>query len=741
MKRSNRRKSEKLDRWDIIGLLIAFAVGIWMINGGIIPGLKGILLDGVLLGGLDGESIFPTLMNLLISIYTLAVTIFIFLATALTDRREDYEQSTIHKMLGKRTNMLFVLSIISVVCIVCCLWIDRLEQIWGSVKSFVSWVSIVDICLLLNYSITIIGYDSEIRRTAKKHRKQLETDIKSKNPNLGSEEPEVTMQMIGNLAMVVDRLIANHVKEYHYNDREQVLHHVLSFKPKDTNKTSQDPIDKSIARIAKMVLEDVRRADDQIVADYQQLISYRDYLRVEYTDSEEMAQCDSHFLGTIDRLRGRLKTELMMGESLTDMTFLGDSFFEHRWPFNLSGAILCDSLFSEINMNGANLTGADMSRTRLVGVSLKNADCSKAVFAEAIWKDVIISAGSNFDKAVFRNVDFNGQNFYGGKVDDEFQLLPLTNTSFVHANMLDCGMHCVDLRYSSMKDALLPGARFNTAALSFADLSGAILTKVLFQHDGIYPEAFPPEEFALMESKNCEDNKVLAGFELEIQVKGKKKPLCPAFHANLEKATLAQSIISQYNWNGSRIADCNFTHAKINDCVFDSCFGRNVTFRDAKVRNTRFNHAMLNTADFSYALTSGCDFTDANLQNCLFIHKDDSEKNGHIHGCTFLRTNFARSQFQGCVFKKCNFENANFSRATQMNVEFHDCTGMETANYEDCDRNDVKIFITVTKRSDIRSKFALRSLLLLKGFKNVQLRFSKDDDARCDYESQKHSSV
>lgn len=651
----------------LIGFIMVWGLGYF------VPTLQGIALDGEAFGGLDGESIYPTLMNLVIAIYTLAVTVFIFLATALMERRADYEQETIHQMLDNRTKMLSWLSIVSSVCIIGCLWIDRLEHSCISFKEVLCWISIVDICLLLIYSVTIINYEKEIVNTARLCRLRLENEIVCREQSC--KGGDVTLQMIGNLAMVIDRLIDNHVKEYHYNDRKQVLRNVIG-----------------------KGLEGDTLADDYLL-----LISYRDFLRVEYSDSEEKAQCAPQFTGIINRLRGRLKTELMMGESLTDMSFLGEAFYEHDYPFNLNGTIMSDSLFCGINMNCANLSGADMSRTRLINVQLEDADCTEAVFTETIWKDVIISPWSTFDKAVFRDADFNGQNICGGKRYDDFYLLQMTNASFVHANMLHCGLHYVNLCSSSMRNALLSDACFNTTALSSADLSGAIMTNVVFKHDGIYPNAFPPEVFA---NKHIVNGKVLPGFELDIDARGELKQLCPAFHANLEKATLAQSQISGYNWNGSRIADCNFTFAEIKDCVFDSCFGKNVSFRDAEICNSKFTHAMLNSADLSYTEISDCDFTDANLQGCLFIHKTDIGNDGHIIGCRFDRANFSGSQFQGCVFVNCSFRNANFAETTLMNVEFKNCTFLKTANFEDSYQIDVRGLPPMQKQADSPSPIA-----------------------------------
>lgn len=632
-------------------LLLLFPLIGFVITWGIqyiAPMLEGMFQNGEVLDVLEGENIYSTLIDLILAIDALAVTVFIFLATAPMERYADYEQDTIRKMVGNRTKLLSWLSILSSGCIVGCLCINLLGYSEILFKATVFVISIVDICLLLVYAVSGIRYKREIVDTARFYRRRLENEMLCRNPNMKGEE--FSLQLIGDIAMVIERIVDNHTKEGHNNDM----------------------------RILRKVIGNGLEGDT-LADDYLLLISYRDFLRVEYSDSEETVACAPQFMDIISRMRGRLKTELMMGESMSGMSFLGEKFYEHKWPFNLNRAILSDSSFLQINMNGANLSGADMSRVRLTGVQLEDSDCTETVFLDSVWKDVKLSPWTRFDRADFRNVDFSEQIICGGAREGKFSLLNMPYAYFARANMFHCNLNYVDLSSCGMNDVLLSGALINTVALSFTNLSGAIMTDVVFRHDEIYPDAFPLEVFA---KKHMRNGNVLPGFELEINVAGERKHLCPAFYANLEGATLTDSYISQYNWNGSRIADSIFTHAIINACIFDSCYGKNVTFRDAEIFHSKFNYAMLNMSDLSYTEIVDCDFTDANLQGCLFIHKTDVGKAGHIINCTFDRSNFSKSQFRGCVFVNCSFKNANFAGTTLMNVEFKNCTFLKTAHFE-----------------------------------------------------------
>lgn len=605
---------------------------------------SGLSLDGELWAGLNGDTIYLTLMNLVIAIYTLAVTAFIFLATALMERREKYEQETIRAMLRKSTSKLLILSAISTVCIIGCLVVERTENCSHWVKKVISFLSIIDFILLLIYSFSIIDYENQLVACAKREREKLEKWAIQQ----GDIKHQVSYQMIGDLSMIVDRLLENHAKEYHNIEGTQILTALTSNYPDFSEK-------------------------------YLKLIRYRDFLRVESRNSSISVECAPQLWYVLQDLENALKTELLLGESLTDMFFVGSEFFKTNTPFDLSGTVLSDSFFSNFSFVGATLKQTDMSRTRLLTVDLTNANCDEAVFTGAVWNKVALSAESSFDKATFRDVDFNGQTFRGRSDSGTVRLLKLTNTSFVHANMLNCELSYVNLEHSNLRNALLSGARINTVSLSFADLGGAILTEVSMMHDNQSASAFRVKDFV---RDNQRDGAIpVSGFELQLK---DGSLLCPAFYVNLEDATLTECKILRINWNGSRIANCNFTFSALENCIFDSCYGKNVTFRDAAINKCSFRYAMLNTADLSYTQMDDCDFTDANLQDSLFVHMRSPDESVDICNTKFVRTVFSGSQFQGCIFRNCDFTEARFDNTSLINVRFIDCnfcgTNFENAN-------------------------------------------------------------
>lgn len=697
----------------------------------IVYGLR-ILLDGEPLGGLTGDSIYLTLMNLVIAMYTLAVTVFIFLATALMERREDYEQKTIQTMLGSRTKRLVWLSLLSFSSMICCLVVERMDQCNVQIKQFVTIASIIDVCLLSLYSVSIIGYENEIIRTARNCRIKLEQRIIPK----GDIDSKVTLQMLGDLSMIVERIIDNHAKEYHYANRLQILEQVIS---------------------------------REFAKEYSDIVSYRDYLRVEYTDLDERMECAPQLWNIIDRLQKELRGRFLQGESLTGMSFIGDALFHPETKmhqirkhnvgsedmlavtsdqaegtdssempgqaFKLCDTIFSNSLFVDFNLNCANMFRADMSQTRLFRVHMENTICTEAVFTESVWNNVTLSPESTFDKAVFRDTDFNGQEFCGVKQEagqfhdeesGEFRLMLLTNASFIHANMLNCNLSYVDLRNSSLKNALLSYAKFNAVALCFADLSGATMIGVLMSHDGKYPNVFPARDF--IRENHLDGENPIPGFELALHTNEDVLQLCPAFYANLEGANLTESRIIQYNWHGSRIADCNLTFSVIVSCIFDSCYGKNITFRDSKINNSYFRYAMLSTADFSYTQIDDSCFDDASLQNSLFVHMRDSKTTVHIRNCSFKGANFCGSQFQGCIFENCSFENANFSDTTMLNVLFVNCTFSEGTNFTNSYRNHVKGVPTLHDASEETGDHQAQRL---PSFKDQPIKFIMKGVSKC----------
>lgn len=625
----------------------------------------GLELDGVFLGGLDGDAVYLTLMNLVIAIFTLAVTAFIFLATALMERRERFEQETIRMMLKQCTHRLLALTVVSTICIIGCLIVERTENCPVMLKRGISLVAIIDIIWLLNYSFFIINYEKQLSKYARRGRKKIEkwakkiikkqTEQQAKQQVQQQTQQQVQQQpqqdalpiyqMLGDLSMVVDRLIENHAKEFHHTEESHVLLAITEKHP-------------DFAEI------------------YFKLVSYRNHLRIEGRYSTETIECSSPIFKLIQKLQDILNKELMKGESLTNMSFIGKGFFATDGRLDLSDTVLSDALFKEVDFINAQMIRTDMSSTRLYGVTIVNTVCDEAVFSETVWNGVEILGTSSFDRVVFRDADFNGQSFSGKDDVSGIMLLKLTNTSLVHANMLGCELSCVDLSYSNLKNALLSGARCNVFALSYADLGGAILTGVSMGYNSKNSDAFSISQY--LRENQRKENTPLPGFEL---FSNDGTPLCPAFYVNLENATLTEACISQVNWNGSRIANCNLTYAVIKQCKFDNCYGKNVTFRDAIINDCSFRYAMLNFADFSYTQISECDFTDANLQNCLFVHMSLSDELGNVYNCNFVRTVFSGSQFQGCRFYKCNFKDASFDNATFINVEFVDCIFSKNTNF------------------------------------------------------------
>ncbi len=569
---------------------------------------KGLILD------VEDETIFSTLTTILIAIDTLAVTAFIFLATALTERRKRHEQKTIRSMLKDRTIELLCLTGLSIICIFGCMVYGHAENCSRVIGRILATLSFLDLFCLLLYSRSIINYEKKMVDSARKKRKAIEKKYRCSDAPKGT----VTIQTLGNISIVVERLLENHAREYHYIQRSQLLRELT---------------------------------DDDFVNNYKIIEEYRDCLRIENRQQNGGIGEYALQLGCkVQMLEKALKTNYLKGESMTDMTFSGEHFFDTiEKPFNLQNTVFSDSFLKNINLSCAKLQGADLSRTRLHEVNLIGANCTNAVFTQSVWNGVKLSANSCFKQAVFQDADFNQQIFSGTAE----RLLCLFSASFVHANLLRCKLTDVDLSYSNFRNALLSDSQFSRAKLSYVDFSGATMTKLILRND------------------NSE----------------KRMDAC---YANLDQCTLASAYIQRVDWEGSRIANSNFTFSYVNDCIFDSCYGQNLTFRDAKLESCEFQYAMLRSADFTYAQIIKCDFSNGNLQECLFISRPVDEKNEKIRDCLFVGTNFSGSLFQGCVFYKCNFSDADFSNTKLLNVQFEECTFSPNPNFVDADCHNIK---------------------------------------------------
>lgn len=574
-------------------------------------------------------SVYATLITILLALLTLAITAFIFLSTALKERREPFEQETIHTMLSVRTRTLIWLTLGGIVCLFACFFLDNADADFLQSPTVFIVVALLSTAVgffLLWYTWHIINYESDLKHYAKKSREKL---YGRKDSAPGQENTSSVFKLIGDLELLVNQLLHNHKNNFHRVDSAETLKTVTS---------------------------------EQFAGMYKNLIHYRDFLRVEELETVD-AGTWACVHEDIKKLENELRGQYLKGERLRNLGFVHPFLEQGDKRFCLKGTIFTQSAFEQVNLAGAQLKGADFSQTRLNELNLQGADCTEAVFSGSVWKDVKVDAACSFRQAVFQDADLGRQKFCA----KPGELFRFQDATFLGANLLECIFHNADLRFTNFQNALLTRGELHTVCLSYATLRGAILTgiKLRFVPGERYP--FPPQEYWQPSQLDKAENP-LPSYEMN----WKGKNLGPAFFINLERSALTQACISCYNFAGSRFAQANLSDTLLKYCIFDRCSGQRATFQEATIQNCRFEHAILNGADFSHAQISDCDFSDASLRESLIIQAVISSSNeGELSH--FLRTNFTNSLLRGCTFIGCDFTDALFVDADLTGACFKEC--------------------------------------------------------------------
>lgn len=577
-------------------------------------------------------SIYATLITILLALLALAVTAYIFLATALKERRESYVQKTVEQMLAVRTKQLLFLTIFGILSLLLCFLIDNAdsELKFPACLHFLTITGASIACVLLMFYIcTIITYDHGLRTFAYRARRII---FLSESGEQIDHDMSDVIKSIGDLEMLVMTLVANHKDNFHGADAFDTI---------------------------RTIMEDQSE-------NYDKLISYRDYLRIEQQTTGKSIRITKkeydRVRKTIKEVEDGLKERYLLGERLKNLNFVAPFLQISEKKFFLKATVFSESAFEKVDFSNAILNSADFSQTRLNEVNFEGANCTEGIFSEAVFREIKVDTGSIFRNAVFRNTDFGRQKFD----TDSSNAFCFEGASFVHANLIECIFSACDFQYANFNRALMTSINLDSVCLSYADLSQAILTNAQLHFRAEKADCFPLEKYwknNQAKEHGCQPFSYIDSWH--------EQRLGAAFFVNLEQSTLSQASISAYNFVGSRIADANFSDAIIENCIFDRCYGQRATFQEATIQFCRFQYAMFDTSDFSYAEIIDCDFSDINLRDCLMV-KSKVHGNTQVFAC-FQRANFTNAQLRGCRFTNCDFRGARFTDADMLGVVFQNC--------------------------------------------------------------------
>lgn len=581
-------------------------------------------------------SIYATLTTILLALLALAVTAYVFLATALKERRAHYEQKAIEQLLSMRTVQLLFLTVLGTVSLVFCFLIDNaIVQIPFAhlVQVLTIIVSSIVSILLMIYICNIIAYEHGLRVAARRARKK-----QFSSPITFTEKKELNASAlykpIGDLEMLVMTLVHGHEDEFHGTDVSDTIRAITSSEFTET---------------------------------YEKLIAYRDFLRVEQqkhrADIRITKVENQNVQEAIQKLENELKKKGLKGERLKNLNFIKPFLAQSNEPFSLDATVFTQSAFEAVDFSKASLQSTDFSQTRLNEVNLEGANCTEALFFRAVFRELKVNTKSVFDKAVFRDTDFGRQKFR----TDNGEVFRFKNASFVKANLIECVFQACDFRYANFNEALMANIILDSVCLSYADLSRAILTGAKLQFQQEKASCFPVEQYW---KSNQVDQEGYPYASYTNRWHGKW--LGSAFFANLERSTWSQACLSACNFAGSRMADANFSDASIENCIFDRCYGQRATFQETLIQSCRFQYAMFDTADFSHAQITDCDFSDVNLRDSLMVRAKVCGASPQARSC-FQRANFTNAQLRGCQFVNCDFTAARFVDADLVGASFCNC--------------------------------------------------------------------
>jgi len=590
-------------------------------------------------------SVYATLITILLALLALAITAYIFLATSLKERRESYEQETIDRMLSLRTTQLLYLTGGGLFSLFACFLLDNGDYHIPYENVCLLAVIIVSTAvsvLLLVYIGCIINFENGLLSVAKRARKKLFPSGKfwKKIPLDMS-----IFKLVGDLEMLVMQLLHNHKDDFHNIDVLNTLQVLTT---------------------------------EEFVKTYKKLISYRDFLRVEkqenrsklLTTDEEQRQV----MKAVRQLEDDLKDKRLGGERLKNLNFIAPFLRQDEQKFKLEATVFTGSAFEKINFKNASLQSADFSQARLNCVNLEDADCTEAVFSEAVFRELTVNSRSKFEKAVFRDTAFGRQKFCA----DIGEVFRFQNASFVKANLIECVFQACDFRYANFSEALMASIELDSVCLSYADLNQAILTNAKLQFQPTRVASFPVKDY-WNKSQLRKDGQPHPSYANSWNGHG----LGAAFFVNLERSTLSQACLANYNFAVSRMAGANFSDTSIENCIFDRCYGQRATFQEAVIKECRFWFAMFNLVDLSYSHIFQCDFSNVDLRNSLIVEAT-------VKNSTFKQANFTNAQLRGCLFSNCNFTGARFIDADLTGACFQNCTLTE-AKFDGTDRGTYRV--------------------------------------------------
>lgn len=582
-------------------------------------------------------TVFATLTTVLLALVALAVTAYVFLNDALSNRAK-YEKNVIITLKTRTRRHLFIYCVLSGVCIALCLIVDNLNLSSWSYLSIVGYgvviTSFLGIVLLVLYINTIVNYENHIIEYARSYIRFNQYDLLGmkrkwlkKEDCTHAEDTSVFIKAVGDLEKLINRVLENHESDFRFQfglPSNIVLLTVLS---------------KKIKNPSQIFLDYFKERCDQ----YRRILEIRNCAWI-VQDSGDDVCILKNLLTLVTVIEQELMAFVFNQELFVDLNF-------HDVDF--SKGYFSQSSFKRTALRNSTLSGAilkdcDFSGALLQHVNLENADCSGAVFEGARISFPVINTKTKFEKAVFREAEFTmDRDACLGKV-----VLPSTEYSYPFnfadisaekVNFIGMQLGGIDFFRAVLTSAQLDDTRL-ACRFDWADLSNALMTNAAILCGCSFQYA------------NCSG--ITAMYS----------------KWNAEPESEKEKYIDLQN---SRFVHANLANSKIMLCDFSKSYMNDATFVGALINKCTFQGVFLANADFSDTTVKRCDFSETNLLNTLWIgHKGISEGNNTsvVERVCFEKAEMNRCSIRNYIFRNCHFNCAILDNAVIRDTQFIECT-------------------------------------------------------------------
>ena len=587
---------------------------------------------------------FKSSITILISMFGYSVSIYVFLMNVLSNRAEQSvaEKEVISEFREIKKNELVRRLVFTILVI---LFESVLILFKTAIKKKISTIAfstviyiffaiigcgstLVNIIFLGIFTYSIINYEDGLKTQAVAMRKR-----RGVGPTRTKMMKGEFLNLVNNIEVLVERLIANHMHAKMSNEYESNFKRALCDGITDAGQIQMR---------------------EETANEYKEVIDYRNLL----LQDEELG--DAHEVGMSDKIqlvKNNLFTHYLSGEVLRGISI-------NHLPIrdaDLSKTSFYDSSLQDIVFMGeSKFVGTDFRNSFINNVKFGKANCKNINFSDAKLIDVRFTTDMQMERSVFVRADLSNLGDLGPE-DKDGTPLKFTYSDFEDANMAHLDIYNASFEYASLKFARLTACKIGTSAQKAKNVNFryADFTRANLLESSIH---------------RCDFQK-----------------------ANLTEANLTHTDDVSVDFSECNLGNVILAEAVISHCNFNKSFAQGISLKGTQIANTKFDYAIMNNADFSNAEISESSFDDVVFRNSLWVRTaiantsfcrsvfsgariaGESQHITVIRNCNFSFANLSDCAITNIEFEKCDFKGVDLTNARLINVCFDDCDNLNTA--------------------------------------------------------------